>query len=168
MENQQPTPPPNRAPHRYELESDEIRRTNAIRIGRVFLDIEEEEIKAIDQESEKNESNNINQNNVSSPKNNSQLEKAADGVSEQNEITLPVTDILNDELISDCKQKVHSEHRKKSGARAPLMPFISLIRFSLLFIVATKELFEPCFVAVKTYLAGEPFREFETSMYFHR
>lgn len=39
---------------------------------------------------------------------------------------------------------------------------------SCLFIDAPKELFEPCFNAVKTYLAGEPFREFETSMYFHR
>ncbi|CAD7085285.1 unnamed protein product [Hermetia illucens] len=32
----------------------------------------------------------------------------------------------------------------------------------------SKELFEPCVNAVKSFLAGEPFREFETSMYFHR
>jgi hypothetical protein len=37
-----------------------------------------------------------------------------------------------------------------------------------LFIDYPKELFELCFHAVKSYLAGEPFREFETSMFFHR
>lgn len=31
-----------------------------------------------------------------------------------------------------------------------------------------KELFEACVVPVKSFLAGEPFSEFEQSMYFHR
>lgn len=32
----------------------------------------------------------------------------------------------------------------------------------------SKEVFEPCVTAVKAFLAGEPFSEFESSMYFHR
>lgn len=31
-----------------------------------------------------------------------------------------------------------------------------------------KELFDACVVPVKCFLAGEPFGEFEQSMYFHR
>lgn len=34
--------------------------------------------------------------------------------------------------------------------------------------VGSKEVFEPCVTAVKAFLAGEPFSEFESSMYFHR
>jgi hypothetical protein len=88
------------------LESDERRTANAIRIGRTYLSIEAEEIKAMEQESEKTESNNISQNN-------SQLHlEKADGLSEQNESS-PVTDILNDELIADCKLKIHSKRRTR-------------------------------------------------------
>lgn len=89
---------------RYELESDETREANAIEIGRRYLGIEEV-IKAIDQDTERTEPNNINQNNVSSPKNNSEK---ADGQSMQNDVDL-VIDILNDELISQVKQKIHSK-----------------------------------------------------------
>ncbi|XP_075148270.1 G protein-coupled receptor kinase 2 isoform X1 [Haematobia irritans] len=52
-----------------------------------------------------------------------------------------VLDILNDDLISRVRSKITS---------------------------GSKELFEPCVKAVKAFLAGAPFREFETSMYFHR
>lgn len=31
-----------------------------------------------------------------------------------------------------------------------------------------KDLFTPCVVAVKSYLAGQPFHDFTTSIYFHR
>ncbi|CAG9809921.1 unnamed protein product [Chironomus riparius] len=123
---------------RYEIESDDHRKTNACEIGRRYLGVENV-IKAIDQENEKTESNNINQNNVSSPKNNSQVTEKVDGQS-MHETDL-VIDIINKELITDVEQKIHT---------------------------ASKELYELCFTAVKTYLAGEPFREFETSMYFHR
>lgn len=37
-----------------------------------------------------------------------------------------------------------------------------------LFVDGSKELFEACVVSVKSFLAGEPFSEFENSMYFHR
>ncbi|XP_037946478.1 G protein-coupled receptor kinase 2 [Teleopsis dalmanni] len=52
-----------------------------------------------------------------------------------------VLDVLNDDLIARVRDKITS---------------------------GSKELFEPCVTAVKAFLAGEPFREFETSMYFHR
>ncbi|XP_059612058.1 G protein-coupled receptor kinase 2 [Phlebotomus argentipes] len=52
-----------------------------------------------------------------------------------------VLDVLNVDLISSVREKINS---------------------------ASKELFEPCVTAVKAFLAGEPFREFENSMYFHR
>ncbi|XP_039956769.1 G protein-coupled receptor kinase 2 isoform X1 [Bactrocera neohumeralis] len=52
-----------------------------------------------------------------------------------------VLDVLNDDLIARVRDKITS---------------------------GNKELFEPCVTAVKAFLAGEPFQEFETSMYFHR
>lgn len=52
-----------------------------------------------------------------------------------------VLDILNNDLIARVREKI------KGG---------------------NKELFESCVTAVKAFLAGEPFREFQTSMYFHR
>jgi UDP-glucose 6-dehydrogenase len=90
---------------RYEIESDENRQSNAIEIGRRFLAIEEE-IKAIDDENEKTEPNNINQNNVSSPKNNQTIEKVDERSESDDDL---VIDILNDELISQAKQKIHSK-----------------------------------------------------------
>lgn len=52
-----------------------------------------------------------------------------------------VLDVLNDDLIARVRDKING---------------------------GSKELFEPCVLAVKSFLAGEPFREFETSMYFYR
>ncbi|KAJ6637641.1 G protein-coupled receptor kinase 2 [Pseudolycoriella hygida] len=52
-----------------------------------------------------------------------------------------VLDVLNDDLISKVREKITH---------------------------GCKELFEPCTTAVKSFLAGEPFIEFEMSMYFHR
>lgn len=46
--------------------------------------------------------------------------------------------------------------------------FLSHIRDTVSSAVGSKELFEPCVTAVKSFLAGEPFSEFESSMYFHR
>lgn len=126
----------------------------------------EEEIKAIDQENEKTEPNNISQNNISSPKNNSsqQVIEKVDGQSMHDEADL-VIDILNDELISQVKQKIFSEFYQMS--LCVIISYVCNLIISI-FIDSAKELFEPCFIAVKSYLAGEPFREFELSMYFHR
>lgn len=93
---------------RYEIELEGNRNATATEIGRRFLGIDEE-IKAIDQDSDKLESNNIN--NVTSPKinqitTNSENEKVGDG----DENADLVLDILNDELIVQVRQKVHSEH----------------------------------------------------------
>lgn len=50
-------------------------------------------------------------------------------------------DMLNTEMIVYCKEKMASGNR---------------------------ELFNDCMAAVKTFLAGEPFSQFQESMYFHR
>lgn len=52
-----------------------------------------------------------------------------------------VLDVLNDELVERVRDKMLS---------------------------GSKDLFEACQSAVKSFLAGEPFQEFEHSMYFHR
>ncbi|XP_058813133.1 G protein-coupled receptor kinase 2 [Topomyia yanbarensis] len=52
-----------------------------------------------------------------------------------------VLDILNDDIVAQVRSKLS---------------------------VGSKELFEASILAVKTFLEGEPFREFEASMYFHR
>lgn len=52
-----------------------------------------------------------------------------------------VLDVLNDDLIAQVRNKLNS---------------------------GGKDLFAHCVKAVKAFLAGEPFREFENSMYFHR
>ncbi|XP_055314862.1 G protein-coupled receptor kinase 2 isoform X2 [Sitodiplosis mosellana] len=52
-----------------------------------------------------------------------------------------VLDVLNDDLIEKVRVKIS---------------------------LGSKEVFEPCVTAVKSFLAGEPFSEFESSMYFHR
>ena len=91
---------------RYEIESDAHRESNACEIGRRYLGVME--IKAIDQENEKTESNNINQNNVSSPKNNSQITEKVDGQSMHGSDL--VTEILNEELIQQVREKIHSEY----------------------------------------------------------
>ncbi|ALC47842.1 Gprk2 [Drosophila busckii] len=52
-----------------------------------------------------------------------------------------VLDVLNDDLIAQVRNKLNS---------------------------GGKDIFAHCMKAVKAFLAGEPFREFENSMYFHR
>ncbi|XP_017089366.2 G protein-coupled receptor kinase 2 [Drosophila bipectinata] len=52
-----------------------------------------------------------------------------------------VLDVLNDDLIAQVRTKLNS---------------------------GGKDIFAQCVNAVKSFLAGEPFREFENSMYFHR
>lgn len=52
-----------------------------------------------------------------------------------------VLDVLNDELVERVREKMLS---------------------------GSKDLFELCQIQVKAFLAGEPFQEFEHSMYFHR
>lgn len=50
-------------------------------------------------------------------------------------------EIINDDIIEQCKERLHE------GA---------------------KDVFAACTAVVRGYLAGEPFKEFENSMYFHR
>ncbi|XP_069679336.1 G protein-coupled receptor kinase 2 [Periplaneta americana] len=50
-------------------------------------------------------------------------------------------DVLNAEIVDHCKEKLAT---------------------------GNKELFVECITAVKSFLAGEPFHQFENSMYFHR
>jgi G protein-coupled receptor kinase len=50
-------------------------------------------------------------------------------------------DVLNEEMIDKCKQRLAC---------------------------GSKEIFDLCMGAVKSFLANEPFRLFEGSMYFHR
>lgn len=52
-----------------------------------------------------------------------------------------VLDVLNDEEVERVREKILS---------------------------GNKDLFETCQIAVKAFIAGEPFQEFEHSMYFHR
>lgn len=94
--------------NRYEVESDENRRNMVIEIGRRFLGLDED-IKDQEEKSEKTELNNLNQNNVSSPKNN-QINDKTEGQPPLTESDL-VIDILNDELISQVRQKIQSERR---------------------------------------------------------
>lgn len=52
-----------------------------------------------------------------------------------------VLDVLNDDIVAQVRSKL---------------------------LISSKELFEASVQAVRTFLEGEPFREFEASMYFHR
>lgn len=52
-----------------------------------------------------------------------------------------VLDVLNDDIVAQVRSKM---------------------------LISSKELFEASVTAVRTFLEGEPFREFEASMYFHR
>lgn len=127
-----------------------------IEIGRRYLGVEED-IKDHDDNDEKTELNNLSQNNVS-PKRFQLFDKSEGQPQTENDL---VIDILNDEVISLVKQKIQSEKlREKFCAFS--------INNKCLFIDSPKELFETSFQAVKRYLAGEPFREFEASMFFHR
>jgi G protein-coupled receptor kinase len=50
-------------------------------------------------------------------------------------------EILNDDVIAKCKERLHE---------------------------GSKDVFSACTAVVRNYLAGEPFKDFENSMYFHR
>ena len=73
---------------------------------------------------------------------------------------MSVLDVLNDVLIAKVREKITS-----------MIVFVN-IKFvninEFYYLGGSKDLFEPCVVSVKSFLAGEPFREFEASMYFHR
>ena len=97
---------------RYEVESDENRRAVVIEIGRRFLGIEEV-MKDQEEKNEKTELNNLNQNNLPSPKNN-QMNEKNEGQPPGTDCDL-VIDILNDELISQVKQKIQ---RKKPDTKS--------------------------------------------------
>lgn len=88
--------------YRYEVESNENRKAIAIEIGRRFLGIEED-IKDQGEKNEKTELNNLNQNNVPSPKHNQTNEKSEGQSMSESDL---VIDILNDELITLVKQKI--------------------------------------------------------------
>jgi hypothetical protein len=98
------------------VESDENRRNMVIEIGRRFLGLDED-IKDQEEKTEKTELNSLNQNNVSSPKNN-QINEKSEGQPPLTESDL-VIDILNDELISQVRQKIQSESNEcqTSGIR---------------------------------------------------
>ena len=71
---------------------------------------------------------------------------------------MSVLDVLNDVLIAKVREKITS-----------MIVFVN-IKFvninEFYYLGGSKDLFEPCVVSVKSFLAGEPFREFEASMYF--
>ena len=50
-------------------------------------------------------------------------------------------EIINDDIIGQCKERLHE---------------------------GSKDVFAACTAVVRGYLAGEPFKDFENSMYFHR
>jgi G protein-coupled receptor kinase len=50
-------------------------------------------------------------------------------------------EIINDDIIGQCKERLHE---------------------------GSKDVFAACTAVVRDYLAGEPFKDFENSMYFHR
>lgn len=95
------------------MESDENREAIVIEIGRRYLGIEED-ITGHEEKSEKTELNNLNQNNVSSPKNNQTNEKSEGQSLTESDL---VIDILNDELISQVRQKIQ---RKQTDIRLSL------------------------------------------------
>lgn len=74
-----------------------------------------------------------------------------------------VLDVLNDDLIAQVKEKIT---RKRSEVNCDGVHFD--IDDLCSFPDGGKELFEACVVPVKSFLAGDPFSEFEQSMYFHR
>ena len=50
-------------------------------------------------------------------------------------------EIINDDIVEQCKERLHE---------------------------GSKDVFAACTAVVRGYLAGEPFKEFENSLYFHR
>ena len=156
---------PTDSPCRYEIEYDQIRIEISKEIGRKFLgfDIKDDETTttATTKEGEQEDGggggggeDNGNNNRVTSNATTT-LAKYKDGggggeggdgdgpdkesqIGGENQLVL---DVLNDELVDRVREKLLS---------------------------GSKDLFESCNAAVKAFLAGEPFQEFEHSMYFHR
>jgi hypothetical protein len=91
---------------RYEVESDENRKNCVLKIGRRYLGIDDIEFKDHEENNEKTELNNLSQNNVSSPKNNQVSEKSEGQSLTENDL---VIDILNDEDISQVRQKIQGK-----------------------------------------------------------
>lgn len=96
-----------------------------------------------------NLNNRMNNNSTSTPKDKEEqtitinvrgLDQCGDGpdLGEKDKLVL---DVLNDEEVERVREKILS---------------------------GNKDLFETCQIAVKAFIAGEPFQEFEHSMYFHR
>lgn len=142
---------------RYEVESDENRRAIAIEIGHDYLGIENNNSNHKDSK-EKIELNSLEHNNVESTTNSQTNEGDEEQSLTENNL---VIDILNDELVSLVRQKILSENSNSTF-------FLTFCDIISIFKDYPRELFEACFHAVKNYLAGEPFREFEASMFFHR
>ncbi|KAL5284778.1 GRK6 family protein [Megaselia abdita] len=157
---------------RYEIEYDEQRLSIAKEIGKRFLAVECSNIPAIENGVIETESNSNHKNiipaideandtrhhqngsgdggdNVVENVNNGGSGGGGAGDSEKEKDSIKlfcgndelVLDILNDDLIAKVRDKITN---------------------------GSKDLFEQCMQSVKSFLAGEPFREFEMSMYFHR
>lgn len=146
---------------RYEIEYDENRLEIAKEIGRRFLgfDIQEDgttttksQIEVPETQTPKSDEggggggdNAVNSNSVGTPKGQSKdfelTNNDGDGPDCLGEKSKLVLDVLNDELVEKVREKMLS---------------------------GSKDLFELCQTSVKAFLAGEPFQEFEHSMYFHR
>lgn len=97
--------------HRYEVESEENRRACVIEIGRRYLGIENE----ILEHEDKTELDSLEQNNLSSI--NIQINEKDDEQSFSDSDR--VIDILNDELVSQVRQKIQS--KKSSSTLTPLL-----------------------------------------------
>ncbi|XP_058464241.1 G protein-coupled receptor kinase 2 [Malaya genurostris] len=82
-----------------------------------------------------------NANTISGTANNANASQNANAIRKTTDDDEFVLDILNDDIVAQVRSKLS---------------------------VGSKELFEASILAVKTFLEGEPFREFEASMYFHR
>lgn len=139
---------------RYEIEYDENRIEIAKDIGRKFLGFESNK-QPVNEVSDAGgggdatmvpkDNHSLNNNVGDSAKDKASIPEVCGDVSlthcPNGEKDALVLDVLNDELVARVQEKVFS---------------------------ANKELFEPCMMAVKTFLIGEPFKEFEQSMYFYR
>lgn len=144
---------------RYEIESDENRLEMSSDICRRYLGIIDDNDRGVAKLEEINckPLNNLSVKTNSDKENNS-VSLDYNKVFGADEIVL---DILNDDLIAPVKLKLIR--------KLICYIIITLIMLTQINILdANKDLFEECVVAVKAFLAEEPFREFEASMYFHR
>lgn len=113
-------------------------------------------------------------------KHNQIKENATDEINLNCEKDELVLDVLNDDLIAKVRGRITSKCQLPIAdgvafgfglelwANCKLTIHFDVLSCELSGTVGSKELFEPCVTAVKAFLAGEPFSEFESSMYFHR